>query len=98
MDITLKTPNSISLPALESFEFKCFLQLMVNRSAVGYLRYGKTKRSTKFLTRMKKELKAYEKTGNMEQLVNVAVYCFLESYAPENRKFHFDPSVDSVTR
>ena len=47
---------------------------------------------------MKRELRAYIQDGNFEQLLNIAVYCFLESAAPENPKLHFDPTADSVTR
>lgn len=47
---------------------------------------------------MSLELKAYKKTGNEEHLLNIANYCHLESFAPENKKFHYDNTVDSVTR
>jgi hypothetical protein len=50
------------------------------------------------MTRLLKEVQHYKANGNFEQLLNVAVYCFLESSAPENKKFHFDATVDSVTR
>lgn len=95
-DFYIKFANHISFEC--AFEWKCFLQLMTNRKQVGGLRYGPPAKKQKYLSRMKKELAAYEKTGNMEQLLNIAVYCFLESEAPENRKFHFDNTVDSVTR
>lgn len=88
--------NAIQLREVSSFAK--FLQMMSNRRAVGGERYGPIKVSAGYLTRLKKELKAYEKTGNMEQLLNIAVYAFLESYAPENPKFHFDNTVKSVTR
>lgn len=39
-----------------------------------------------------------EKSGNFEQLLNIAVYCFLESEAPQHPRFHFDNKVKSVTR
>lgn len=77
---------------------KDFLQKIVNRLMQGHARYGHPKKSKQFLSRLKLELKAYEKTGNVENLYNVAVYSFLETQAPENPKFHFDPTVDSVTR
>lgn len=78
-----------------------FLQEMAYRRTVGstrYEKYGVPIRRQRYMTRMKRELKAYEKSGNHEQLLNIAVYAFLESYAPENRKYHFNPAVDSVTR
>lgn len=39
-----------------------------------------------------------DKSGNFEQLLNIAVYCFLESEAPQHPRFHFDNGVESVTR
>ena len=85
-------------PLIIEWSWRCFLRLLSNRKYVGGLRYGPPRKKQKYLTRMKKELKAYEVSGNMEQLLNIAVYCFLESEAPENKKFHFDNTVDSVTR
>jgi hypothetical protein len=96
--MTLDIPKSIDANQHEMEFFKAFLQGMTNRRFVGALRYGLTKKRTKFLTRMKMEVAAYERTGNMEQLLNIANYCYLEAYAPENPKFHWDPKVDSVTR
>lgn len=75
-----------------------FLQAMANRRAIGALRYGRTQRRQKYLSRMRKELDAYARDGNMEQLLNIAVYAFLESEAPENLRFHWDATADSVTR
>ena len=75
-----------------------FIQKMINRLVVGHLRQGPPKVEQRYMTRMFMELKAYKKTGNMEQLINIANYCLLESQAPENKKFHFDATVDSVTR
>ena len=48
--------------------------------------------------RLGEELKAYKKTGNMEALFNIANYAWLESLAPENPKFHYDPTAKSNTR
>lgn len=76
-----------------------FLQQMANRRAVGALRYGDIpQRKKKYMDRLEIELEEYRKTGNHEQLLNIAVYAFLESYAPQNGKYHFNPAVDSVTR
>ena len=78
-----------------------FLQQMADRRTVGSTRYekgGQPIRRQRYLSRLKKEVEAYEINGNHEQLLNIAVYAFLESYAPENRKYHFNPEVDSVTR
>lgn len=82
----------------EIANFMNFVQRMANRIIVGHLRYGTPKREQQYMSRAFAELRAYKKTGNMEQLYNVANYCWLESIAPENKKFHFDDTVDSVTR
>lgn len=83
-------------------QFLEFVQHQANRLAFGYPRYeAKTKGPdprNKYMTRMKLELKAYKKTGNREHLLNIANYAWLESQAPENKKFHWDATVDSVTR
>lgn len=79
-------------------ECKDFIQKMVNRRIQGQCRYGTPKVEQKYLTRMKKELKAYQKTGNGEQLLNIANYALLEFYYPENQRFHFDANAKSVTR
>lgn len=75
-----------------------FFQKMSNRLIMGHVRYGSPKVEQKYMTRLGMEFKAYKKTGNMEQLINIANYCILESLAPENKKFCFDNTVDSVTR
>lgn len=97
-DIVIRVVKDIKLSARETVEFKMFLQMMQNRRQVGGLRYGPIDRRKKYMTRLSKELKAYRKDGNAEQLLNIAVYAFLEFYAAENKKFHFDNTVDSVTR
>lgn len=92
-------PESISVQFHYRTELKAFIQSIANRAAQGSLRYpGPASKKKKYLTRLKIELREYERTGNFEQLLNLAVYCFLESLAPENPKFHFDNTVDSVTR
>ena len=99
MIIELRIPNSISLDLEVTQEFTVFLQAVVNRRCVGALRYGdKPQARQKYLTRLRKELQVYRQSGNFEQLLNIAVYCFLESAAPENKKFHFDPAAASATR
>lgn len=98
MDITLKQPEGIKIPIQETVEYQFFLQLVANRFAVGHLRYGSANRRQKYLSRLKREIRAYALSGNQEQLINIANYAFLEWIAPENKKAHFDPTVDSVTR
>lgn len=99
MTLELHIPDDIRLDHRTMLEFKAFLQAVCNRRTVGALRYGdRPNRRQRYMTRLGKELKAYRATGNVEQLMNIAVYAFLESYAPENKKHHWDAAVDSVTR
>jgi hypothetical protein len=79
-------------------KFQEFVQKQANRLMQGFCRYGGPDKRQKYLTRLKLEVKAYERTGNAEHLINIANYAHLEEFAPENKKFHFDNTVDSVTR
>lgn len=96
--LEIKYPDSVALDLRELAEFRMFLQRMMDRRVVGFLRYGHATSRQKYLTRLKKELKAYEQHGNYEQLINIANYAALEGMAPQHLKFHFDPTVLSVTR
>lgn len=96
--IRLEIPDSFELKNQKKQIFKMFTQTMLNRLFVGEVRYGPAKKEQKYLTRLTKELKAYKKTGNAEQLINIANYCILEWIAPEHPKHHFNPNVESVTR
>jgi hypothetical protein len=78
--------------------FQTFIQRMANRIAQGFARYGNPDKRKKYFTRLKLEVKAYQKTGNAEHLINIANYAHLEDEAPEHPKHHFDQSVESVTR
>ena len=78
--------------------FKAFIQGQWNRLEVGELRYGPGNKKQKYLTRMRKELNHYIKTGNAEQLFNIANYCLLEFMFPEHKKHFFNPEEKSVTR
>ena len=99
MEILLKIPDSIPLDARTTIDFVAFLQAVVNRRCVGALRYGdRPDQRQRYMRRMTLELQKYRETGNFEQLLNIAVYCFLESQAPQNSKFHFDPNAASATR
>lgn len=102
MKIELDVPDSL-VPALSSTELfwlTKFLQWIVNRWCVGALRYGKYASRTrgKYQQRIALEYATYKSTGNFEHLLNIATYCFLESRAPWNRHFHFDPNAASATR
>lgn len=97
-DLGITIPDSLNVPASEMSAFKKFLQQMTNRRGVGFIRYGLVIHRQGYMSKLETELKAYKRTGNREQLINIAVYAFLESYAPENEKHHFDANVRSVTR
>jgi hypothetical protein len=76
-----------------------FFQQQANRLMQGACRYsGLSKDETKYMSRMEKEVKAYRRSGNKEHLLNVANYAYLESQQPENKKYHFDNTIRSVTR
>jgi hypothetical protein len=94
----ISIPDSLAVPEAEMHHFKLFLQRLTNRRAQGWARYGKINRRQRYMSRLIAEAQAYKKSGNREQLLNIAVYCFLESYAPENLKAHFDNEIGSVTR
>jgi hypothetical protein len=88
----------IKLPEEDKKKLLEFVQGIVNRRTVGYLRYGPNSRHQRFMSRLAEELKAYRKTGNMEHLFNIAVYAYLESDKPENKRFHYEPRAESATR
>ncbi len=90
--------QKIVRPNSEAIQTQTFLQRMLNRLIQGYVRYGAAKEEQRYMTRLIMEVKAYKKSGNVEQLYNIANYALLESIAPENKRFHFDASVESVTR
>lgn len=88
-------------------DFIKFVQQAANRLAFGHPRYEAPrpwgtwrgpKKENRYMSRMEAELKAYKRTGNAEHLRNIFNYAWLETRAPENRKFHWDNTVDSVTR
>ena len=99
MTIELRVPESVPLDPRILVEFRAFLQAVVNRRCVGALRYGDRPRtSQRYMSRLSRELRAYRRDGNAEQLMNIAVYAFLESAAPENKKLHWNATADSITR
>ena len=64
----------------------------------GYARYGAPKREQCYLTRLKLEIDEYDRTGNKEQLINIANYASLEYQYPEHPLSHEDNNIGSVTR
>ena len=104
MEMTIRIPDSL-VRGDESghHNFHGFLQAVANRRTVGSFRYDakygfRPSKRQRYLTRLRKELRTYSRTGNFENLLNVAVYCFLESEAPQNKRFHFAPEAASATR
>jgi len=79
-------------------KFAAYVQWMVNRLLVGGLRYGPASKTQCYYKRAMMELEAYEKTGNMEHLVNVSNYGFLECQTPSIKGAHFANDVKSATR
>jgi hypothetical protein len=79
-------------------KFLDFVQRQANRLIVGEWRYGAPNRRQLYMSRLEKELEAYKKDGNVEQLINIANYAFLESIEPEHPQAHFDNLVASRTR
>ena len=71
---------------------------MANRIMQGFSRYGNPRVEQNYMTRLIMEVKAYRRHGNLEYLLNIANYAYLESICPENKKFHYDNKVKSVTR
>lgn len=98
MTLEIKLPDGTTMMDKEIVDFQFFLQMMTNRAFVGSLRYGPINRNKKYLDHLRKEMRYYTTIGNAEQLLNVAVYAFLEWHAPQHKKFHFDNTEKSVTR
>ena len=100
--VVIRSVDKLAVPRAEHVAFTHFLQDMMNRRQVGYLRYEQKNkgphRMQRYMSRLAAELDAYRRTGNMEQLLNIAMYAYLESRAPENVKFHYDNTIESVTR
>ena len=83
-----------------------FMQGMLNRVAVGYLRYGanSAKRTSKNTVqklsvdvRIYRVLNKYLRTGNTEFLIDVANYAMLEFMDPVHKEAHFNPSDSDPT-
>lgn len=98
-DLGIKVPASLVAvhnlrPLVEWF------QQLTNRLLVGALRYEihGPQPENMYLSRLRAELKAYERNGNREHLRNLANYAYLESRAPEHPRHNDDRRVKSATR
>jgi hypothetical protein len=71
---------------------------MINRLLIGGLRYGPASKMQFYYKRAMLELKAYERTHNVEHLYNVSNYGFLELQAPSFDDTHHTKDARSATR
>lgn len=78
--------------------FSDFIQSMANRIGFGSVRYDPPSSDQQYMHLIQKEFRAYKRTGNCEHLYNIANYCYLETVAPGNKKFHFKADVKSIRR
>lgn len=71
-----------------------FEQLMRNRLLMGALRYGPIKDNCKgtayLIKRIKRSLDTYEKTGNIEMLVDIANFCLVDFVVGNHPTRHFE--------
>ena len=75
-----------------------FFQAMINHCIVGYHRYGSFSRIGRHsksdrlpLDRLRECLGRYDRTGNLEYLIDMANYCMGEFTSPHHPKAHFRP-------
>ena len=97
--IKIKVPPSLARVRDLRLLVEWFQQL-ANRLLVGALRYEihGPQPENMCLSRLRTELKAYERNGNREHLRNLANYAYLESVAPQHPRHHDDPLTRSATR
>jgi hypothetical protein len=89
-----------SLDSLRRTEWSpLFEKLMRNRLLVGRFRYGRMDDPAKgdydMLSSIRDRLKAYERTGNLEHLVDVANLALVEFVHSRHANRHFDAGDDS---
>lgn len=93
--------KSYSMKEMEALQWgskwQDVLQLMKNRMIMGGYRYGPTKfqKRQEFdnITDIRRRLDLYEKTGNMEHLVDAANITIIECLKKNHPNFHFS-SID----
>lgn len=86
--IELKFPSAVPLDHIDAE----FMQMQLNRMAVGYYNYGHVRRNTdvaNWVKALKERVKLYQKTGNTEWLIDAANYAMIEFMTPQHRKAHF---------
>lgn len=70
-----------------------FIKMMRNRMLLGSFRYGRDADPKKWrynsLAGMRKKFLAYEESGNIEHLIDLANYCHMEYRRPSHPRAHF---------
>lgn len=82
MKLTLHSTTTTSRRLSWLHHLCSFLQSMIHRAEMGEWRYGPPRADRDYMGRLKREVRAYESTGNVEYLYNIAVYAALERYWP----------------
>ena len=74
-----------------------WFQYMRNRILMGRFRYGPFSNKVKYdyISAIKKKIELYEKSGNLENLVDAANYCLLELKKPTREGVYFEAQDDS---
>lgn len=71
-----------------------FVQKMRNRIAMSHFKYGWMKDTYpeigNAIASLKERLELYEKTGNLEYLIDVANFAMIETMYPRHPKAHFE--------
>lgn len=90
-----------TLESLRQTEWSSLFEtLMRNRLLVGRFRYGlmgdPAKANYDHVKSMKERLRLYEKTGNLEHLVDVANLCLVEFVHSKHPRKHFAAADDAI--
>lgn len=94
--VEIKWPKNIPFSYKETF--KQFLTQMCSRVIVGELRYGKPHVLKDYFSKLQTEGRAYKRTGNIEHLINIANYAYLEANWPSHPNTHLNTTAKSAYR
>jgi hypothetical protein len=82
----------LRIPEKEYYS-KLFLQGMINRIGMSHFKYGLMSKTYPYkvnaIATMKDCIKLYEKTGNLEYLIDAANYGMIEFMYPRHHNAHF---------
>lgn len=96
---TLPVVTLSEIKKINSTLIKEFIDLMMNRLAMGYFRYGPLDKQPKgkydVLDSIRKRLAKYEAMGNDEVLVDCANLCFIEFLKGVHPNKHFSAEDDA---